>query len=97
MQEPIYDQAFVGNGYADEGKKYPVSLGDFMTNNAAAHFVQVHPHFGLHAGMPDWTGYGWAHVHPGTSWTWLHETEGLGATLDQFLEMVSTRASSKYT
>ena len=57
--------------------------------------VQLYPHFGLHAAMPNLTGYGFAHVHPGTAWTWLRNTEGLGATLDQFLEMVSGSGSRK--
>ena len=33
----MYDQAFVGPSFADEGKDYPVNLGDLTTNNADIH------------------------------------------------------------
>lgn len=38
----------------------------------------------------NWFSRGLAHLHPGTSWSWFRETEGLGANLDNFLEQVGT-------
>lgn len=55
------------------------------------HILQTFPHFGTHGGDTyKWFSEGLAHTHPGTSWQWFHETEGLGANVDAFLEQVGT-------
>lgn len=65
------------------------------------HIKQVFPHFGLHGGKEEnWFSMGLSHLHPGTSWQWFHETEGLGCNIDAFLEQVNTwiweRNSQRY-
>ena len=53
------------------------------------HISQLFPHFGIHGGgqLADFS-MSLAHIHPGTSWTDFHETEGLGGNIDKFLEQV---------
>ena len=52
------------------------------------HIDTVFPHFGVHIGHPGWFGFSLMHIHPGTSWQWFEESEGLGANLDTLLEQV---------
>ena len=100
LVDPIYDQNWIGPSYADEGKEYPSSPEDLATNINNTHIIQLNPHFGIHGAVPYWTGYGWVHAHPGTSWTWLRSTQGLGATLDTYFEMIGVgywdAASNRY-
>jgi hypothetical protein len=53
-----------------------------------SHIDTVFPHFGVHIGHPGWFGFSLMHIHPGTSWQWFEESEGLGANLDTLLEQV---------
>jgi len=66
----------------------------------AYHILQTFPHVGIHSGHSDWYGYGLIHIHIGTAQAFFHETEGLGANLDAYLEQVGIwvgeRTSKRY-
>lgn len=79
---------------------HPVDRAMQGYTSEGQHLLNVFPHFGVHAGGAGWFQDGILHIHPGTSWSWFTQSEGLGATLGMFLESIGIvvwgRASWRY-
>lgn len=54
LLDPLYDQGWVSETYADEGLEYPVTFADLLTKLNETHITQLNPHFGIHGGAPYW-------------------------------------------